>query len=101
MSKITHVVLVRWKDATPAETVDAIRGVSRSLAAAIPGIVTLSEGPSVSPEGLESGFEYGLVIEFVDAAARDGYLVHPAHLPLADALGSNSASLVVFDLDHA
>ena len=100
MSKITHIVLVRWNDATPAETVDAIRSLSRSLATAIPGIETLSEGPSVSPEGLETGFEYGLVIEFADAVARDGYLVHPAHLPLADALQSNAASLTVFDLER-
>ena len=31
------------------------------------------------PEGLGKGYTDGFVIDFADAAARDAYLVHPAH----------------------
>jgi hypothetical protein len=98
MSQITHVVLVRWKPDTSEAAIGGVRELSQSLRKAIPGIETLREGPSVSPEGLEGGFAYGLVIEFEDEGARDAYLVHPAHLPLAEALRANAESLVVFDL---
>jgi hypothetical protein len=95
---ITHVVLVRWDPETPPETRDSIRALARSLPDDVPGITRLVEGPSVSPEGLEQGFDYGIIIDFVDADARDTYLPHPAHRPLAEKLGKHSESIVVFDI---
>jgi hypothetical protein len=95
---VTHVVLVRWAPTTPSDVRESIRATARSLATEIPGISRLVEGPSVSPENLEQGFDYALVIEFVDSEARDNYLPHPAHLPLAEKLGQHSESVVVFDV---
>ena len=59
---------------------------------------TSCSGPSVSPEGLEGGFDWALVVRFRDAAARDAYLPHPAHQPVADHIGARSARVVVFDV---
>jgi len=38
------------------------------------------------------------VVTFESAAARDGYLDHPTHLPVAELIGEWSERLVVFDL---
>lgn len=95
---VTHVVLVRWSSNTPLETRESIRATARSLATEVPGISRLVEGPSVSPEGLEQGFDYALIIDFVDSAARDDYLPHPAHLPVAEQLGQHAESVLVFDV---
>jgi hypothetical protein len=97
-TEITHVVLVRWKPETTDDTREAIRASVRALATEIPGIHRLVEGPSVSPEGLEAGFDYVLVVDFADTDARDRYLPHPAHLPVAEQLGQHSESVVVFDV---
>ena len=70
----------------------------RALQGSIPGIESIVEGPSVSPEGLEDGLEYGFVITFADAAARDAYLPHPEHVSVADLLGSLAARVVVYDI---
>ena len=95
---VTHVVLVRWSTDTPLETRDSIRAMARSLATEIPGVTRLVEGPSVSPEGLEQGYDYALILDFENAEARDAYLPHPAHLPVAEQLGTHAESVLVFDV---
>ncbi|NWK77971.1 Dabb family protein [Aquitalea sp. LB_tupeE] len=74
-----HVVLMRFVPAASAEDIASISQQFAALARQIPGILTLSGGPDVSPEGLQHGFTHGWLVQFVDAAARDAYLVHPAH----------------------
>lgn len=73
-------------------------GIGR-FSAAIPGVASVVEGPSVSPEGLESGFAWGLVVTFEGRAARDGYLDHPVHLPVAGLIGEWAEHVVVFDVE--
>ncbi len=48
--------------------------------------------------GLESDFEWAMVVTFESAGARDGYLDHPTHLPVAAIIGDWAERLVVFDL---
>lgn len=76
---LQHVVLIRFLPAATAEDIARISQHFAALARQIPGILTLSGGPDVSPEGLQHGFTHGWLVQFVDAAARDAYLVHPAH----------------------
>ncbi|WP_062134478.1 Dabb family protein [Demequina aestuarii] len=96
---IVHVVLTEWREGMPAESRAEMRLAIGRFAEEIPGVLSVVEGPSVSTEGLESGFEWCLVATFADAAARDGYLDHPTHLPVAAIIGEWAARLVVFDLD--
>ena len=63
---------------------EAVRAARARHGEPDPGIIALKEGPSVSPEGLERGHDYGFVVTFDDAAARDAYLPHPEHLAAAD-----------------
>lgn len=96
---VLHVVLLdpapAATDERLAELWDAIRG----LQDAIPGIVDVSCGPSSSPEGLEHGFTQGFVMRFADAAARDAYLPHPAHLAVVPLVQELSRRVLVFDLE--
>jgi hypothetical protein len=95
---VTHVVLITWADHADGPARQAVREAIRSLEHRIPGIDDLREGESISPEGLESGFEYGFVITFPDAAARDAYLPHPEHLAVAEEIRRSSAKVLVFDI---
>lgn len=99
---IRHCVFVRFRaDVSKAER-DAIYADLAALKDVIPGLVTISYGANVSPEGLHQGFEDGFIIDFTDDAARDAYLVHPAHKAagarLVAALENGRDSLVVFDM---
>ena len=73
---IRHVVLCRFrKDAD----VGAVFAAIAELQHKIPGILAVTCGKDNSPEGLQKGFTHGFTVDFVDAAARDNYLPHPAH----------------------
>jgi hypothetical protein len=94
---LLHIVLVEWA-AIDESTIRSIREAARGLAEQIPGITSITEGPSVSPEGLEDGLDWGMIVAFTDADARDAYLPHPQHQVVADLLRRHSARVVVFDV---
>ena len=73
---IRHVVFCRFrKDAD----VDAVFTALKALQHKIDGILAITCGPDMSPEGLQKGFTHGFMVDFVSAAARDAYLPHPEH----------------------
>lgn len=97
---IIHVVLLRWSPAAPTDVVERFDLAVRSVRDAVPGVLEVTHGPSVSTERLEQGYDYGLYVRFADAASRDGYLPHPSHRPLSDLITTYADSFLVFDL-HA
>jgi hypothetical protein len=97
MAAVIHVVLVRWRGDSDDGLRASVRAGVRGLAEAIPGVLAIEEGQSVSPEGLEQGNDYGFVVTFADAAARDAYLPHPAHVEVADLIGRAAERVTVFD----
>ena len=98
MSQVTHVVLVTWKSGRSAAVEESLRPAIRALGNTIPGIVSLVEGHSSSPEGLENGHDYGFVVTFDDVKARDSYLTDGRHRVVADAIGDSAQRIVVFDI---
>ena len=96
--QIVHVVLARWARPTALDLPALLDRAVRAVREEIPGVLEVAHGPSVSVEGLEQGYEYGLYVRFADAAARDAYLPHPAHQPLATLISSSAETFVVFDL---
>ena len=96
--RIVHVVLTQWRADAPSEALAEVKAIIQRFQAEIPGIVSVVEGASVSTEGLEAEFEWALVVTFDSAGARDGYLDHPAHLPVAGLIGKWAERVVVFDL---
>ena len=99
---IRHCVFVRFRPDVPETERSAIYVQLADLKRVIPGFLTISYGPNVSPEGLHQGFTDGFIIDFVDEAARDAYLVHPDHKAagarLVAALQGGRDGLIVFDI---
>lgn len=74
---IEHIVVFKVKDGlTDAQKEDVLNSI-RSLKDRVPGIVDLQVGENFSERS--QGFTHALVVRFVDRAALDGYLPHPAH----------------------
>ena len=96
---VLHVVLLDPVPEATEERLADLFAAIRGLRDAIPGIETVDCGPSSSPEGLEQGFTHGFVMRFVDRAARDAYLPHPAHLAVVPMVQALSRRVLVFDLD--
>ena len=76
---IRHVVLFKLKSGTDAQSVAQVFSALKDLQTKIPGIVSISTGHDNSTEGLQRGHTHGFTVDFIDAAARDAYLPHPAH----------------------
>lgn len=76
---IEHMVLFKLKPAVTAAQIETLTETLLDMANQIPGIVEISAGLNNSPEGKSQGFNFGLLVRFEDAAARDGYLPHPVH----------------------
>lgn len=96
---VMHVVLVRWKPEVSRAEVDELTELAVTFPEMIPGALAVHCGPSISPEGLEGGFEWALVVSFESSSARDDYLPHPAHQPVAQMISLLAERVVVFDVD--
>lgn len=95
---VMHVVLVRWKPDTSRAEVDEVAAAVRAFPHTIPGVVEVNCGANSSPEGLAGGFEWALVIRFANASARDDYLPHPTHQPVAESISRLAEQVLVFDV---
>lgn len=97
---VRHVVVFRYKpDASP----DKIRQITEAFAALkdqIPGIISFEHGVNNSPEKLNQGFTHVYQVTFTNAAARDVYLVHPAHKAFGTLLGGSGVFDAAFVVDY-
>jgi hypothetical protein len=98
MAPITHIVLVAWKVGQQAQAEATIRSSIRGFSGTIPGVQSVVEGHSSSPEGLDEGFDYGFVVSLVNARARDAYLDDPRHRPVAEVINAAASRIAVFDI---
>ena len=94
---IQHNVFLKWKASMTPAIEQASFAALLALKEKIPGIVAISIGHQNSPEGLGRGFHVGLSVQFVDAAARDRYLPHPAHTAAVELFKSNVEEVIVVD----
>ena len=99
MAEIVHVVLVEWASDAPSDVAQQADEQVDANLVALPGVLTVERGPSVSGEGKESGFDWALVIRFADRQALDDYLPHPDHQVVGGFLGASSSRVVVFDVE--
>ena len=102
---IRHCVLFKFRSGVSADERAEIYAGLKALVGQIDGLLSFDFGPNVSPEGLAQGFNDGFIMDFVDEAARDLYLPHPAHRAagskLVAALEGGRDGLVVFDMKLA
>jgi len=94
---LRHVVLFAFREDVPADRIRAIEEAFAALQDQIPGIVDVEWGTNESPEGLDQGFTHCFVVTFDDAAARDAYLPHPAHVAFGALLQSSLDRVLVVD----
>lgn len=97
-SPVIHVVLVRWKYGEIGDDLKRLTELALDFPTRVPGVLAVHCGPNISPEGLAGGFEWGLMIRFASAAARDEYLPHPAHQPVKELIGRWADGIIVFDI---
>jgi hypothetical protein len=100
---IRHIVLVRFKEGVTAEAKAQHYAELEALKGHLKGILGSQFGPNVSPEEpVIHGFKDGFWFDFADEAARDAYLVDPAHQAAGGRLVANAEGgrdgLVVFDM---
>lgn len=96
---IQHVVLFKWKPAATQQQQDQAKAGLARLTQVIPGITAYSCGNQCSPENLGKGFQFGFVMTFKDAAARDAYLPHPEHKKLVEFLLTILDDAMVLDYE--
>lgn len=96
---INHLVLLRFKpEATLSEQTHCIDSFA-ALQKQIPEVLGFEQGPDVSPEGRNHGFSHAASMTFANAAARDVYLIHPAHLAFVSLLKPVLDDVLVFDIE--
>jgi len=76
---VYHVVHFKFKASATPEQIKKIETEFAALKDKVSEVQTLNWGTDVSPEKLSDGFTHCWVVTFKDTAARDAYLVHPAH----------------------
>ena len=96
---VMHTVLVRWGPEATSVEVGELEELAGTFPDTIPGVLDVHCGTNSSTEGLSGGFEWALVIRFADASARDDYLPHPSHQPVAQLISRLAEQVVVFDVD--
>ena len=99
---IRHCVFFKFRSGVSADERAEIYAGLAALVGEIDGLLAADFGPNISPEGLGQGFNDGFIMDFVDEAARDRYLPHPAHQAagskLVAALEGGTDGLIVFDM---
>jgi hypothetical protein len=99
---IRHCVFVKFRSGVSVDERADIYAALNALVGQIDGLLNATFGANVSPEGLAQGFNDGFIMDLVDEAARDRYLVHPAHQAagarLVAALEGGVDGLIVFDM---
>ncbi len=94
---LRHVVLFSFRETASPSDIAAATAAFARLPQAIPDIAGFEWGADVSPEGLQRGFSHCFLLTFASAAARDTYLVHPAHLAFVEAVSPHIAGSLVVD----
>jgi hypothetical protein len=97
---VRHVVVFRYKPGASPEKIRQITEAFAALKGQIPGILAFEHGVNNSPEKLDQGFTHVYQLTFTNAAARDVYLVHPAHKAFGTLLGGSGVFDAAFVVDY-
>ena len=99
MAAIQRIVLFKFKDGTPSETVRDIFQRLDGLQDVIPGVSDYSSGPYASTDNLNDGFTHAFVVTFENEAARAGFGPHEAHQAAVAVLGPHLEKVLAFDFN--
>ena len=94
---LRHVVIFKFKEASPAVEVQKVVDGFRALGSKIPEIASFEYGTNNSPEGLNDGFTHCFLVTFKNEKDRDAYLPHPAHKAFVELLKPHLDKAMVID----
>jgi hypothetical protein len=94
---LRHVVIFKFKEASPAIEVQKVVDGFRALGSKIPEIASFEYGTNNSPEGLNDGFTHCFLVTFKSEKDRDAYLPHPAHKAFVELLKPHLDKAMVID----
>lgn len=99
MSKVKHIVLLKFKEGTTEEQIDQFFDEILDISETISGVEDYVSGTNCSLEKLNQGLTHGFVMTFTDAAVRDAFIAteeHSRYKKLAEPLVE---STTVFDFE--
>ena len=96
-SVLRHVVLFKFKDATPDEKLKEIEAAFGALPSKIKEIQDYEWGLNNSPEGLNKGLTHCFFVTFKNEKGRDIYLPHPDHKAFVDLASPYIEDVTVVD----
>jgi hypothetical protein len=94
---LRHLVFINFKDDVSPERVQQAMDEAAALKDAIPEILAFERGEECSGRGQNKGLVHINVFDFADEAARDAYLVHPAHQAFLAQTKPLIEDLMIFD----
>ncbi len=86
METVRHIVCFSFTAEATTVEIRHVTDMLADLTKKIPGIESFEHGEDNSPEGKNLGFTHIYQFTFENAAARDSYLTHPAHVQFNDYL---------------
>ena len=98
---VRHVVVFKFKAGADQAKINQITAAFAALRDQIPNVIAFEHGENNSPEKLNQGFTHVYQLTFTSAAARDVYLVHPAHKAFGSLLGSSGVFDGAFVVDYS
>lgn len=99
MSKVKHIVLIKFKEGTTEEQINKFFDDLLDVSETVPGIDDYVSGANISPEGRSMGLTHGIIMTFANAAARDAYIVHPEHERFKTTALTMVDSVVIVDFE--
>jgi hypothetical protein len=99
MSKVKHIVLLKFKSGTSDEQIGKFFDDVLDLSETVPGIDDYVSGVNCSPEGRSQDMTHGFIMTFTDVAARDAYIVHPEHERFKTMAFPMVENVMVFDFE--
>lgn len=79
---VEHLVILKFKDDSTADQIDAFIKAAKGLQDKIDGVVDLSVGANFTDRS--QGFTHGVCVRFRDQAALENYVPHPDHVHVVE-----------------
>jgi hypothetical protein len=99
MSKVKHIVLLKFKEGTTEEQITKFFEDALDLSETVPGIDDYVSGNNCSLEDRHQGMTHGFIMTFSDVTARDAYMVHPEHERFKTIAMTLVENVLIFDFE--
>ena len=95
---LRHVVLLKFKENTPAADITQLEDEFRTLATVkVSQVKGYEWGTNISKEQLDHGYTHCFVLTFANEKDRDVYIDHQDHTAFVDLLKPHMAAATVID----